>query len=186
MKKLILLTSLLIASHLVFAQLPLNVGLHVGTTTSKLKVDDVKTNSKTSFMFGAFARINLGPIYVEPALNYSQKKSTKDGLDFKYTSFDIPVMLGFHILDLSAMKLRAFVGPVASFPGKLKVQNLQGSLDNINKKNVTWNGRVGIGVDVAKFTLDVDYEKGLGKYYGGGSSIKVPAIYNVTLGFKIL
>lgn len=73
-------------------------------------------------MVGAFMRVNLGKLYLEPALNYSHKRSVieekaqalgenPDNFDLKLNTFDIPVMLGFQVLDLSIVKLRAFLGP---------------------------------------------------------------------------
>ena len=49
-------------------------------------------------MIGAFARINLGSIYLEPALNFAHKESKiNDEIGsigkFKYSSIDIPVMV---------------------------------------------------------------------------------------------
>ncbi len=201
MKKIILLSAVCLCCFSVFGQLPINFGIHGGVSNTKLKVDRsssgpidyLKSSAKTGFMVGLFGRINLGPIYVEPSLNYSHRESeTKidngniqgNGTGYgrvKYDSFDIPVMLGIPFVDLSVVKLRLFAGPVASFTGKLKIKDL-GAFKADNDK-VMWNGKVGLGVDVWKITFDMDYEKSFKKFQ---NDVKGPSAFNFTLGFKII
>lgn len=190
MKKIIILLSICLAGLTTMAQSPLNIGIHGGISNTKMKVKDVptvlKSRAHTGYMVGVFARVNLGPIYVEPALNFSHKegevKNLTDKSSLKYNAFDIPVMLGFHILDLSAVKLRAYLGPVASFTGKLKWDKSDFG-DMLDNDKVMWNGKLGVGVDLWKFTFDIDYEKGLKKFQ---REIKAPRSFNFTLGFKII
>ena len=95
---------------------------------------------------------------------------------FKYSSIDIPVMVGYNILKLPIFKLRGFAGPVASFVTKdLK--------SDFNTDKMMWNGKIGAGVDVWKVTFDIDYEFGLKKF---GDGVKAPKSWNLTLGFKII
>lgn len=194
MKKLIILWVVCLGYLASTAQSPLNIGIHGGISNTKIKVKDVpsvlKNSSNTGYMLGVFARINLGPVYVEPSLNYSHKEGEVKGDGYssslKYNSFDIPVMLGLHILDLKLVKLRAYLGPVASFTGKLKwdKKNFGNWIDN---DKVMWNGKIGLGADVWKFTFDIDYEKGFKKFQNDQAiKIKAPRSFNFTLGFKII
>lgn len=186
MKKIVLLLLLCVAGYAGKAQLPFNVGIHGGPSVTKLKLKsahDATSKYNAGFVVGAFARFNLGPFYVEPSFNYSQRKSLikyDNGEDkkVKYHSFDIPLMLGFHVLDLKAMKLRTFLGPVASFPGNYKSGGIKE-----DSKNAVWNGKVGIGVDVWKLTFDVDFEKGFKKL---NELTKAPNTFNFVFGFKFI
>ena len=113
MKKWIILFALCFCGFTLMAQSPLNIGIHGGVSNNKIKVKDaalgLKNGTNTGYMLGVFARINLGPLYVEPALNFSHKKGeVKDEVNksaLKYNSFDIPVMLGLHVIDVPALKL---------------------------------------------------------------------------------
>lgn len=194
MKKIILSLLLCIGSWALMAQSPLNIGIHGGISNTEIKVKDLghvlKTGSNTGYMVGVFARVNLGPIYLEPALNYSHKesevKNSSDKGKLKYNSFDIPVMAGLHILDLPIVKLRAYLGPVASFNGKLK-WNKTDFGNKIDNDKVMWSGKIGVGVDVWKLTFDIDYEKGLKKFQDNNDGkIKAPRSFNFTLGLKII
>lgn len=194
MKKLFFTLLLSAFSWVLLAQSPINVGVHGGISNTKIKVKEVghvlKSGSNTGYMVGVFARVNLGPIYLEPSLNYAHKEGeVKNGSgksSLKYNSFDIPVMVGLHILDLPVVKLRAYLGPVASFTGKLKWN--EGKFGtHLDNDKMMWNGKVGVGVDVWKLTFDIDYEKGLKKFQDNDAGkIKSPRSFNFTLGLKII
>ena len=148
------------------------------------------TSAGQGYMIGAFMRINLGALYLEPALNFSHKKSIAEGIQpnageerptitLKNNTFNIPVMVGLQLLDLSIAKLRVFVGPQYSV-GKLK--NLK-ELGNIDQNKSNWSGKVGVGLDIWKLTFDIDYEKGFNKI---AHELKAPRSFNFTLGLKII
>ena len=44
---------------------PLNVGIRGGWNDTKIKVKEMKIESHGGYMFGAFARLNLGKLYIE-------------------------------------------------------------------------------------------------------------------------
>lgn len=189
MKKLIVLVAICMGSFAAMAASPINVGIHGGISTTKMKVKDFaqikSADSRTGYMVGAFARVNLGLIYLEPSFNFTHRESeintiTENGR-LKVNSFDIPLMVGVKFLDLSVVKLRAFIGPVASFPGKAK--HSLNSIAKLDTDNVVWNGKVGVGADVWKFTFDIDYEKAFKEL---GDDIKAPRSFNFTLGFKFI
>jgi hypothetical protein len=135
--------------------------------------------------------LNLGKIYIEPALNYSHKESiweTEESIstttateqvnhNIKLNSFDIPVMLGFEVLDISVLKLRTYLGPVVSFPKLKDIKQLSDS------EKTNWHGKLGVGIDVWKLTFDIDYEKA---FKNLGHNLKAPRSFNFTLGFKII
>lgn len=206
MKKILLTTILSIFCFTVFSQIsPINIGIHGGVINTKIdtksigNIDALKSSSKGGHMIGAFARINLGKVYLEPALNYTTRKSEivldhedykNIPLELKYNSIDIPILLGYKIVKLPMLKVRVFAGPVASFStSALKITdvltgNVKDQADDIDPKKATWNVKLGAGVDLWKLSLDLDYEKGLTDFKGG--DIKAPSIFNITLGLRII
>ncbi len=128
------------------------------------------------YHFGAFARIKVAMLYIQPELIFSQTNANidvtgEDALsEFKssvstvtYTNFDIPVMVG---IKLGPARLCA--GPVATF--KLSTEAnaaTQEIIDMTNDftavtKTATFGAQVGVGVDILKkVTVDLRYEFGL-------------------------
>lgn len=188
MKKLAILLLACLSGFGAIATKPVNLGIHGGISSNRLKFHDLVnirgSEANTGYMLGAFMRANIGKIYLEPALNYAHKKSTAENsadehFNLEMNTFDIPVMVGYHIVDLSAVKIRAFLGPQFSV-GKIK--NLK-KLGDVSADKTNWRGKAGIGLDIWKLTFDIDYEKGFQKL---SHELKSPRSFNFTLGFKII
>lgn len=194
MKKLLVLLFVCLCGYGAMAEMPINLGIHGGISSNRIKFKDLRSvhgsEANTGFMVGAFMRVNFGKLYLQPALNYSHKKSTAEGIktsagskrdnfDLEMNTFDIPVLLGLQVLDLSVVKIRAFLGPQLSI-GKIK--NLK-RLGDVSADKANWRGKAGIGLDIWKFTFDVDYEKGFQKL---SHELKAPRSFNFTLGLKII
>lgn len=188
MKKILLLLATCTLGYSATAQLPIHIGVHGGISSNRIKVRDIPSaigsRDHSGYLFGAFARLNLGKIYIEPSLNYNHKESlaeikNESDVTLKVNSFDVPIMLGLEVLDLSVLKLRAYLGPVLSFPhykhnAALEVEDI---------RNTNWHGKLGIGVDLWKLTFDIDYEKA---FRNLGHDLNAPRSYNFVLGFKII
>ena len=200
MKKLILLLLLISCSiYTVKASMPINIGIRAGLLNSKLEtknLKDIASEAKNGFMVGAFARINLGSIYLEPGLSYERESSQQiiEAQRYKVNidAFKIPIKVGIELLDLNLIKCRLFAGPQFSVGNFGDLKALYKNIKNTNdaedlkalKTNLSyWEGRIGIGVDVWKATFDIDYSSA---FKGIDDIIKTPSSFNFTLGFKIL
>lgn len=184
MKKIVLFAFCCLIGFGLKAQSPINLGVHAGWNNTKIDVKNLKVKSHDGYMFGAFLRINMSRLYLEPSLNFVHKESEVDGngIDskIKYSAVDVPLMLGFYLVDASIFKLRGFAGPVVSFlTSDLKIKNVPDYLDS---DKTMWNGKVGGGIDLWNITFDVAYEFGLKKF---GDGVKAPSSVSLTLGLKI-
>ncbi len=195
------------------AQFP-HFGFRIGMTTNKLSsnVEDIfESENRLGYQVGAFARINLGKLYLQPELIYNHRSTElnmikKDNVlgdvntTFKLGSIDVPVLLGVKLLDFKAGNVRLFAGPNISFTTDKDVTiKLNGnkvdtdeSISTKDFENTTWYVQAGAGIDVLNFTFDVRYEKGLSNMYSGeweGFDKSFDFKNNVwvfTLGFKIM
>ena len=177
MKKLflILLTVLIVIP--VFSQV--KFGIKAGVSTSSLSMETAKTitsgstsytvnaltEAKYGFHGGAFARLSLLGIYIQPELLFSSRTNEYTVIDLaaptvemtktqKFNKLDIPVMLGFK---LGPVRLNA--GPAAS----LLINSPEDLIYDPDFKsiysNMTIGYQAGLGVDVLKIlTIDLRYE----------------------------
>jgi hypothetical protein len=137
------------------------------------------------FIAGAFARIGGKKLYLQPEVLYSIKKGSSSvnlaessgGLNagmytqnFDVKSIQVPLLLGYKLLDLKLVSLRLFTGPAMSVVLKNSQISLTGSggavvdpslYDPKTFKNNVWDWQLGGGVDVGPLVLDVRYEWGL-------------------------
>jgi len=211
MKNAILTIALLAFGLSAFAQLPFtfDLGVKAGINSSKITsgnpggytYKDFKSDAKTGFNIGAFARLGSKKIYLQPELLYckriGQTEFTSSAnvpgnqtLDLK--TIQIPVLIGFKLINLKLASLRAFTGPAMSFvmTGSSVSSNLQ-NIDPKNFRNNIWDWQLGAGIDVSKLVIDVRYEWGLTNLSDGGTSTNIGFVnkgnvLTFSLGWKFL
>lgn len=167
MKKLSIIILLAVLSFTSNAQSPLNLGLKAGINTSKLSTNnnDYSTKSLNNYLFGAFARINLGPVYLQPEAYYNSKggeyldrtnASLTSKSSFNLNSVDVPALVGIKLIDQQPFNLRIMAGPVFSF---MTHKSVKGQFTDDNIKNSFFAWQAGAGVDFLFLTLDARFEK---------------------------
>lgn len=201
MKKLTLLMLLLFVSGMMFAQF--HIGPQIGYTSSKLTTNtsDIKSTFKSNFLFGAFARFGE-KIYVQPEINWLTQggiwEATTDGTDLEktemtYKTIQIPVSVGWRLIDLKLVNIRIFGGLSANIATdkKMKLDGITQDIEDADWNNMVWQYQVGAGVDVLMFALDLKYMGGLNNLYKGdiqfdGKTLSTKSnLFMVTLGWKI-
>ena len=198
MKKAVLLPALLFLATVSFAQF--TVGPKVGLTMSKLKTnfEDVTEEMKTGFQFGAFVRVGK-KIYVQPEIMFVTKGGIikESGFNTKtkvnLSTMQIPVMIGYRVLNLNVVNLRIHGGPALSFVTNKEItittDSGEEAFDGAHIKDAIWSFQLGAGIDVLMFSLDVRYEWGLNNIWDplGGESYDMKSnLWNISLGWLIL
>jgi hypothetical protein len=202
LKKLILLLLVLFTAEAIYGQF--HFGIKAGYNASKLStdIDSVKSNFKSGFQIGAFARIGKR-FYLQPEVYYT----TQGGVftsnvsnwkqNVKIGSIDVPVLVGFHFIKGDFVNLRILAGPVVSFVVNKSIaeegydingQIVQGPISTGDLSSVNWSIQAGAGVDVWMFTLDVRYQIGLSQLITEVQNWQFDSKNNVwviSLGFKI-
>lgn len=205
MKKLFITLILAVATSGLMAQLSL--GPKIGYTASTLSTDkdQIKEDFKNTLHFGAFARLG-GKTYLQPELLY-MTKGTNFGIklgndefveqDVKLNTIDIPVLVGFKLIDLKLAQIRAMGGAVASFAvnNDIEAVDVDEEIRDLQKddiKDANWGIQAGVGSDFLSLTLDIRYHMGLTSMYEedfldqfNTDNVKSNA-FLVTLGWKIL
>lgn len=210
MRKLFVLMLSLLVFNMAQAQGVFSWGLKAGgNTVAKIKISDFENIPTTGeeveniivsqgdkpwgMHFGAFARIKILAVYVQPELIFSQTKteidihsvnSTGSAIqmvgDQKFNKFDIPIMIGAKF-----GPARVNLGPVATFvlseggSFRDKVNEVATEITNSVEEykvteeftGATFGFQVGAGLDILqKVSVDIRYEFGLSKY---GDSVKI-------------
>jgi hypothetical protein len=208
MKKVILILAIsLFSAGMSFGQF--SFGLKIGYNASKLhtSLDSIKSSFNSGFHFGAFVRFGK-KVYVQPELYYTLQggifqNNLSDPLhDWKQNvtvgTLDIPVLVGFKIINLKVINWRIMAGPMASFVVNSKIKNVNTLIGPIKSSDINganWYVQVGTGVDVLFLTLDLRYQIGLNQMIktaqstvSGGKEYTLNATNNmwvVSLGFKL-
>jgi hypothetical protein len=194
MKKVILLSLFTLAGISLMAQQKqrdFEMGVHGGWSSTKIYVTDFHTRTHWGYFAGVFGRFNFDRgLYLEPAIDYVHKEVVIErsiGDDkLRNTSIDIPVLFGIKFLNFPIARVRGYAGPVASVLLKPIEVNLQPRADAAERMVTSDKSmfylRAGLGADVWRVSLDINYEFGLKKFC---ADMSIPQTANVTLGFRI-
>lgn len=214
MKKVLLLFVALFVATAVNAQIsPITFGPKVGYQTTKLSVnkDVIKSEFKGNMAFGAFARLTIKDFVVQPELLYYKSGKIIElnqsfltpTVTISQSNFALPILLGYQFIDLPLIKMRANVGPVfyfafgpTEYTTNLLGEEITTTSDESFAEDTSIGAALNLGIDLWKFTLDINYSLGLteafddeieiGQYeFEMGENTK-QNIFTVTLGFKIL
>jgi len=196
-KHVILLLLLTLSSAFVFGQF--TIGPKVGYNASKLStnLDTVSSNFKSGFQFGVFVRIGK-KLYFQPELYYTTQggvfESNVNNWEQKVNigSLDLPLLVGFKMLNAKIVNLRILAGPLASFVVNKSVKDaggILGPIETADLNSINWAVQVGAGVDVLFMSLDVRYQIGLNNLIKDINDATINSknnVWVVSLGFKIL
>lgn len=189
MKKFIFtLTICLAASYASMAQIipSFQFGVKGGMNlTSVSKSGTFNAGNQAGYLGGIWARFGALGFNVQPEVYVTGKNVTVDGIERKFTSVDVPVLVGTKI-GAFGFGGRFYTGPVVSFAiNKDQDYNAAaGSITNLDYKNQNYAWQIGAGVDIRSISVDLRYEAGLSKQSYGAGSTKIN-LFNLSLAYKL-
>ena len=206
MRRFTLVSLFLLISALSFAGL--TFGIKAGYNANKLStnIDSISSQFKSGMQLGVFVRIGKR-FFVQPELYYTLQGAqyvlndpfSKNAWNQKVTigSIDIPLLLGFNIVNGKTISFRVNLGPVVSFVTNRQVKDLNdlvpGPLTGSSINPVNWYIQAGLGLDLWFLAIDVRYQGGLNEVISsvqsGGTNWDFSSrnnVFQVCLGFKIL
>ncbi len=194
-------------------------------TKLSLNKETIKSSFKGNMTFGVFGRVTIKKFIVQPELLYFKSgkiveaslfentqgilPNVKPTLTINQANLALPIFLGYQFLDLDLIKMRANIGPVFYFAVggteyvyETKIGNAEApstsyvTNDSSPNEEVTVGAALNLGIDVWRFTLDVNYSLGLTEAFDDNIEIgnydfemndkTKQNIFTVTLGFKLL
>jgi len=189
MKKIALSLMLLVISLILSAQSPVNIGIKAGYNSSKIKTDmaNFDESNVNNYLAGAFLRINLKKFYLQPEAYFITKGGELKNIDgtssFDLKSVDVPLMVGYKIIDKKLMNLRIHTGPLMSFMTTTDADGENFNSDDIKDNFFGW--QYGAGVDFMFLTLDIRMENSFGDIYSGKGDEK-SRTFLISLGIMLL
>lgn len=194
MKKIILSALFLSFSVAGFSQvLPsFQLGIKGGANLSKLSTENTfSSDNRAGYYAGLWARIGAAGIHLQPELYISGKNTTLktkngDEADVKFTSVDVPVLVGTKI-GAAGVGIRLNTGPVVSFivDDKQTVKTAVKDVFSGNFKGQSFAWQFGAGVDISKLGLDLRYEAGLSKIGKDGYEGSKLGLFTFGLAYRL-
>jgi hypothetical protein len=191
MKKLTILIAIVFVTLTGKSQGFFDAGFKAGINSSKISanVADYTPQTINNYLFGAFARINLGRIYIQPEAYYNSKGgeyidkvnlSTINSFDLK--TIDVPALIGIKLIDQKAFNLRILAGPVFSF---VTDKSASSQLTETAIKDNFFGWQYGAGVDFLFLTLDARMESYSNNLYDTPKFDSKNGNFVISLGVKL-
>ncbi len=155
---------------------PVNIGIKYGTNSSVMMTNfdmvlnqNLQSDQINNHFAGAFLRLNAGSVYAQPEVYFNTKggiikpvNATEvpipSATTFNYQSIDLPVLLGYKIINRDLIKFRLSLGPVFTFVTAnsfyTEISNL--NVNDLSKRYMGW--QIGAGLDIWFITLDARIE----------------------------
>ncbi|PTN09344.1 outer membrane protein with beta-barrel domain [Mangrovibacterium marinum] len=192
MKKIFGICLLLIIAQTSMAISPVNLGLKAGYTSSKIttSLEQFNDGSVNKYLAGAFVRVNLGRIYIQPEGYFSSKGGVLKNVEgfseesFDLNTIDVPLLLGYQLVRKSSFNLRVNAGPVFSFITDTDDSETT-DLSHEALKDHYVGIQYGAGIDYLFLSLDARMESSLEDIYSSGGDEKLK-LFSLTLGIKFL
>lgn len=143
----------------------LEFGIKAGVNFSTLKtgLNAVSDKSgKIGFNAGIFARTGQ-TLFFQPELNYvtfsDKYRFNSDSYDAKFKQINVPLMVGYKLINTADLNLRVSAGPDLSYNLKKPI-----APGGFKYKDFTTGAVVNAGVDIGSLTFDARYSYGLSKF----------------------
>jgi hypothetical protein len=199
MKRVVLSFLLLFLFFQSYAGSPVNLGIKIGVNSSSLitSYDEFLDKSQVNnYLVGAFARVSLGKVYLQPEIYFNKKggiitssNSTSQIPDFseifKYQTIDIPILIGYTILDKSIFNLRIHAGPVLQYVTTKPIVQDASKL-NIDELKDNYLGiQAGVGFDLWFVTVDARIESSSNIFIKNSNFSASNRVYLISAGIKL-
>jgi hypothetical protein len=151
---------------------------------------NLELENTTSLLGGGFVRIKIKKLSFQGEALLANKKAEivnaiSGNSKVSFNSFDIPLMVGYKLIDLKVVKLRVNAGLIPSF-----VIGNGGDLDKANYKDAFYSATAGISLDVPLLLFDLRYQGAIGDYYelqhANSSTTLTNSMITLSVGWKIL
>ncbi|MCF8360897.1 MAG: PorT family protein [Prolixibacteraceae bacterium] len=200
MKRILVTSFLLILLLGVKGQSPINVGLKFGMNYSSLitSFDEVFDKSQiTHYHAGAFIRFSLDKVYLQPEVYFNTKGGIIDEFNalyideydyseqFSYQTIDIPILLGFHIVNKPIFNLRVYGGPVLSYVTTDPIINDFSDLNVEELKDNFIGAQIGVGFDLWFVTIDARVENTFNIFIESSEYSAANQVYLISAGIKL-
>lgn len=140
---------------------------------------------------GVMTRFDVGRFYIQNVVLYIGKSSKiekaplLESRNIKWESVEVPLIVGYKILDLTTINARVFGGGFYSYVIDESISgfnHFKNAYKKLYKSNIEY--QVGAGIDMLKFTIDLIYQRGLNKVSKDFNS-KINS-FSLSIGYFIL
>jgi hypothetical protein len=166
LQKYLLLLVLMVLTHTAFSQVNFGIKGGANYNFNGFESDslDLKFNDEASIQGGAFVRVKIKKVHCQVEALFTGRRGEmldgQDGRKINFSTFDVPLIIGYKLIDLKVAKVRLNAGLIPSF-----TMTHFGDLDKDSYKDSFYSAMGGISLDIPLFLFDLRYQGAVGDYY---------------------
>ncbi len=149
---------------------PFRLGVKASSNHANIagNLKDLSKSSAQGFSAGITTQYHFDRLFIQADLLYSESKSPVDHAlvhQAKWKSIDLPISLGYTLLDFQKVKVHVLAGGVYSqvIDDKISLtDNLEKFDYTLNKNNV--KAQLGAGVTLGDFVVELKYSRSLNNF----------------------
>ncbi|MGB0391584.1 MAG: porin family protein [Salibacteraceae bacterium] len=167
--KYLILSVLLCTGTIASAQINLGLKFGANYNVNGFDSDSLKLSfdNAVTFQGGGLVRVKIKKIHLQAEGLFSARKgevfttgSSGAKTKINFYTFDLPLIIGYKLMDLKVVKVRLNAGLVPSF----NVANT-GDLQDAGYEDAFYSAMGGVSVDIPFFLFDIRYQGAIGDYY---------------------
>ena len=129
-------------------------------------MNQLKSGFANGYQVGAWMRVGGKKVYLQPEVLLNVKKATQTfdidnttvSATYKTQAIEIPLLIGYKLIDLGLLAVRVNAGPKAIInAGSSSSFSDYSNVVSQNFKDAAWGLDAGFGVDILKVSLDFRY-----------------------------
>lgn len=142
------------------------IDLNNWTDTSQYSIKNIDPTRSSGYNIGAWVRIGGRKLFIQPEAYYASNNGSisyeiggdRVTQETKFKSFDIPILIGYKLIDLRVVQINCFTGPVisASIDQDANIGDIPVPITDIDRAE--WAYQAGIGFDTPVIRFDFRYE----------------------------
>jgi hypothetical protein len=168
------------------------LGVKGGLNLAEFDMENISTNTKTGYHFGAFTTFKFGKIGVQPEVIFSQQGTQFefDGNDLEsnFTYINVPVILKLYLVGGLNLQIGPQFGFLTSAESDFNPIDQTGSSDvREYYENSDLSLALGVGIDLPfNVNLDFRYNKGLRDINEPSLAMTRNQVFQVSAGIRII
>ena len=182
MKKLSLLTAVILICLQSFGQLKFAAGIKGGLNFSNLNLSTLSTSGTTGYHAGVFAQFRFSKVAIQPEIILSQQGSVVDFKELESSYINIPLIVKIYL----AAGVNLQFGPQFGFLNKAELEDRGDVKDLLKTADIS--AGLGVGWD-APFGLTCEARYNLGLTDNNDDLYNEPVknqVFQLSVGFKII
>ena len=189
-----MILTILLAAAFTSSQAQFQLGIKGGLNYADFQLENIRSNAKTGYHFGAFTTFKLGKVAIQPEVVFSQQGTTfnfdGEDLESNFNYINVPVLFKLYLIGGLNLQVGPqfgyLTGATSSFDPIEEIGQGESSVKQYYSES-DLSLAMGIGWDLPfNVNLDFRYNKGISDISDQNLPVTRNQVYQISVGIRII